>query len=221
MLVPSMTLQEIKHALITDYSREMKLKFKGLHVCIRGKWLRNGQKDFIETISHISKSRNHWRIIVQMKGQFASIMPYMVAYDHVGITASHITDPSGSMEMLNFNTHFFKRYRERMNLDIEKPEEVVKYFFKRNPRVITGYYPMPDGTNQLFCPINGGVGLGYYHEESGVLQFKTFVDDSLLRENQKRDLARIWRGAMSESDKKAVEEMHRIYANAWWWDYAA
>ncbi len=220
MLVPSMTLEEIKHALQNDFRHELTRKVVGMPQGIARKWSQGGRKDYIETISHISKSKNHWRILVKVWDGHISIMPYMMAYDKVGITASHITDPSGTMDLLHFNTHFFKRYRERLNLDIEKPEDVIKQFFRKNTSILTGYYPMPDGTHQLFCPILGGLALGKFHEGLGIKQFKTFVDDSLLHENQKRDLAKVWRSALDQVDKKMMVRLMALYGNTWWNSYA-
>jgi len=125
------------------------------------------------------------------------------------------------MELLHFNTHFFKRYRERLQLDIEKPEDVIKQFFRKNTTILTGYYPMPDGTHQLFCPILGGLALGKFHEALGIKEFKTFVDDSLLHENQKRDLAKVWKGVIADVDNKMMIRLMALYGNTWWGSYAA
>jgi hypothetical protein len=99
---------------------------------------------------------------------------------------------------MHFNTHFFKRYRERGKIAIEKPEDLVKFFFRKNLVLLPCYFPREDGTQQLFTPLLGGVGLGNYHEETGICEFKTFGDNSLLRQDQKEEIVNIWTATVNE-----------------------
>lgn len=201
MLVPSMTLQEIKNSLILDYQRELKMKLTGIYLSAEGKWFRNGRKAFAETVSFVTKSKNHWRISVQMDNRGAySVTPYLIAYDNVGIKAFHFIDPLGSGALLYFNTHFFKRYRERRKIDIEKPEDVVKHFFKHNPHIIPYRYQDTDGTQKLFIPFDNGVGLGKFNEAVSAFEFKTFVDDDLLRQEQWQSIINVYNNVIDLLD---------------------
>ena len=65
MLVPSMSLQEIRKALVTDYENELHGKLKAIEISSKGKWIRNGRKDFTETIMFTTKSKNNWRITIE------------------------------------------------------------------------------------------------------------------------------------------------------------
>jgi hypothetical protein len=85
-----------------------------------------------------------------------------------------------------FTTHFFKRFKERLKLDITKPEELVKFFFKKNLFMMPAQLDMPNGTKQIFAPLFGGVGLGVYHEKEDIYEFKTFVNNGLLKDSQKQ-----------------------------------
>jgi hypothetical protein len=119
-------------------------------------------------------------------------------------------DPDGfSPSLMHFNTHFFKRYRERGKVDIEKPEDLVKFFFKKNSVLIACYYPREDGTQQLFTPLAGGVGLGNYHEESDICEFKTFVDHSLLGEDQKIQIMDIWTQTLTELTEEITRRIRK------------
>jgi len=194
MIVPSMTLPEIRKALVADYDRELKVKMNALRISSEGKWARTGRKDFAETIQFTTQSGNQWRITVECKKGNIVTLPYLVAYDDKGITAWHFLAYFGSDRLMYFNTHFFKRYKERGKIGIEKPEDVVKHFFRKNIVVFPSYYPMEDGTKQLFCSVFGGVGLGKFHNDADVgeiYEFKTFVDNSLLREDQKLQIQEI------------------------------
>ncbi|HCN82969.1 MAG TPA: hypothetical protein DIT07_05015, partial [Sphingobacteriaceae bacterium] len=147
----------------------------------KGKWIRNGRKDFTETISFTTKSRNDWRITIICRKAGVVTTPYLVWYNKIGITACSISEMYENTPLLFFNTHFFKRYKERGKVDIEKPEDVVKFFFKKNIHFTPCYEPREDGIPQLFIPVNGGVGLGNYYLETDICEFKTFVDNGLLR----------------------------------------
>ncbi len=205
MLVPSMTLQEIRRVLIADYEKELKGKLKAIGISSAGKWMRNGRKDFVETIAFTTKSRNNWRITIHYRNGHLTTIPYLIYFNNRGITASHFLPDFGTDKLMHFNTHFFQRYKERGKIDIEKPEDLVKSFFRKNLVMLPCYYPMPDGRNQLFCPLHGGVGLGTYHEEGEIHEFKTFVDNSLLREEQKQQIQEIYMETMEE----LVAEMKR------------
>ena len=192
MIVPNMSLPEIRKAVSDDLDSEIKRKMQSIKITHQGKWIRNGRRDFVETISFASKTRNNWRITITCNRNGVQSVPYLVSYNNIGITASHIDPECPSSSLMHFNTHFFKRYRERARVAIEKPEDLVKFFFKKNTVLLACYYPREDGTQQLFTPLAGGVGLGNYHEEPDICEFKTFVDDSLLGENQKIQIMNIW-----------------------------
>ena len=123
MIVPSMTLPEIRKSVLADFDGEIKSKIQSINVTYQGRWLRNGRKDFVETISYPVKSKNNWRITVSCGATGVNTVSYLISYNNIGITASHIPielEPT----LMHFNTHFFKRYRERGKISIEKPEEV-------------------------------------------------------------------------------------------------
>ncbi|MBC8045836.1 MAG: hypothetical protein H7Y00_03520 [Fimbriimonadaceae bacterium] len=205
MLVPNMTLHEIRNAVINDYVQEIKNKLELIKITYPGKLMRNGYKDIVETITFNAKSRNNWRITIVCKKGKLSSTPYLVAYDNIGITASHIPYFYNPYRFMHFNSHFFKRYRERAKIKIEKPEDLVKYFFRKNFFLIPCYVPREDGTQQLFTPLADGVALGNYHPGSEIYEFKTFVDFSLLREDQKKQGAEI----LTDTIKDVENEMKR------------
>ncbi len=198
MIVPNMSLPEIRKSVLDDFAGEIKSKIESIKVTHKCKWIRNGRKDFVETIHFPVKSKNNWRITVNCNKMGVTATPYLISYNKIGVTASHISLDSFSTSLMHFNTHFFKRYRERGKIAIEKPEELVKFFFKKNTVLLSCYFPREDGTQQLFTPLAGGVGLGNYHLESDICEFKTFVDDGLLRQDQKDEICNIWTTTLNE-----------------------
>jgi hypothetical protein len=205
MIVPNMSLTEIRKSVFDDFVCEVKSKVQSVKVTHHSKWIRSGRKDFVETILFPVKSRNNWRMTIDCNKNSVTAMPYLISYNNIGLTASHIPLDDDSMPLMHFNTHFFKRYKERGRVAVEKPEDLVKRFFRKNNFLFPCYYPRKDGSLQLFTPLAGGVGLGNYHEESDICEFKTFVDDSLLRDDQIVEIYNIW----SETIKELMDEMQR------------
>lgn len=213
MLVPTMTLPEIKHSLFRDYEGELHVKISALEAGAHRKWLTNGKKDFLETVVFTSKSKNIWRIFITGSNHGFSAMPYVIFYDNVGITASHLTTSPGKLSFVHFNTHFFKRYQERAKIDLDKPEDVVKLFFRKN-RVFAPYVEeLENGKLQLFIPLDDGIGLGTLHEDEDIFEFKTFVDNSLLKEDQKNKISDIYtqlmEGLLAELKKRTKRRSNK------------
>ena len=204
MIVPSMSLSEVKKSVYNDYEPEVKNKVESIKVVYKQKWIRNGRKDFAETVAFPVKSKNNWRITIICNNDYVTTIPYLISYDKHGITASCVADLQEG-HLLHFNAHFFKRFRERGKIDMDKPEQVIKLFFRKNQVLIPCYSPRENGTQQLFVPVNGGVGLGNYHLDTGICEFKTFVDNSLLGQDQRDEITQIW----TETANEFLVEMQR------------
>lgn len=198
MLVPSMSLLEIKKSVYNDYKPEIKNKVESIKTAYKAKWIRNGRKDFAETVAFPVKSRNNWRITIICNKNNVTTIPYLISQDKFGVTASYLLTDFPEMQLMHFNSHFFKRFRERGKIDMDKPDQVIKLFFRKNLSLIPCYSPREDGTQQLFVPVHGGVGLGNYHPDTQICEFKTFVDNSLLGQNQIDAVTQIWTDTMNE-----------------------
>jgi hypothetical protein len=198
MLVPTMSLTEIKKSVLNDYKPEIKNKEESIKMAYKQKWIRNGRKDFAETIAFPVKSKNNWRItIICEKGDVTTI-PYLISYDKFGVTASQLLTNTPDVQLMHFNSHFFKRFRERGKIDIDKPDQVIKLFFRKNQLLVPCFSPREDGTQQLFVPVQDGVGLGNYHPDTFICEFKTFVDNSLLGKDQLEAVNQIWSDTLTE-----------------------
>lgn len=209
MIVPSMSMTEIRKAALADFACEIKSKVQSIKVTYQGKWIRSGRKDFVETILFPVRSKNNWRITVACNKNGVNAIPYLISYNNIGITASHIPLDSDAASLMHFNTHFFKRYRERGRIAIEKPEDLVKFFFKKNAFLFPCYSPREDGTQQLFTPLAGGVGLGNYHEDPDICEFKIFVDNSLLGRDQQEAISSIWTDTLNELMAEMKRRMNK------------
>lgn len=204
MIVPAMTLKEIKKSLMKDYETELRTKLILSKATRQRKWMLNGRKNFIETIYFETASKNNWRITIQGTQGNIHTMPYLISYGERGIRADHIPWELTPLTFMHFNTHFFQRYRERAQIPDSKPEELVKLFFKKNLFMIpcTGDN---EGASQVFTPLFGGIGLGIYHEELDIFEFKTFVDNSLLKEEQLKKVYEIY----EDTYKRILEALQK------------
>jgi len=203
MIVPGMTLVEIKKSLLNDYNNGLHQKIRAIDIIYKRKFQLNKNHDFVETITYPAASKNDWRIIIYCTKNHVHTVPYLYSYDHVGITATHLNDMYTPLIFMHFNSHFFKRYKERIHLDIVKPQELVKLFFRKNTYILPCSDELEDGTKQVFSPLDGGVGLGIFHEADNIYEFKTFVDNSLLGDNQKKKITEIYRDTL----EKIVESL--------------
>jgi hypothetical protein len=199
MIVPGMSLPEIGKAIFTDYEGEIRPKMKGAEVMYKRRWVQNGKKDYWETITIPAKSKNDWRMTIRATDLGVVTEPYLIHYDKVGLTAWYVSEMANPKGVMYFNTHFFKRYRERLKLDIEKPEALVKNFFRKNHNsIIPCYTTEEDVKQQLFVPLDGGVGLGIYHGEDFIFEFKTFVSNDMLKEEQLQQVRDIYTDVMNQ-----------------------
>src|SRR5205085_6923321 len=105
MIVPSMTLPEIRKSVDEDYISDIKNKVASVEITSKGKWVRNGRKDFVETILVPSKSRNNWRITIKCDKNGVTAMPYLISWNDVGINATHMTFDYEPPTLLHFRTH--------------------------------------------------------------------------------------------------------------------
>jgi hypothetical protein len=191
MIIKGMTFAEIKKAVMHDYDLQLRPLINALHITYKRKWLLNNKKDCIETITYLTTTKNKWRIVVHCTKTSVHILPYLCIETNRGIAAVHITAELSPLAVMQFNTHFFQRFRERLKLTIEKTDELIKYFFKKNLYMIPSATELENGHVQVFTPLYGGVGLGVYHEKKDFFEVKTFVDFSLLRREQINEIINI------------------------------
>ena len=90
MIVPTMSLPEISKSVSNDFACEIKSKLQSINVTYHGKWIRNGRKDFVETILFPVKSKNNWRITITCNNNGVNAVPYLISYNNIGITALHV-----------------------------------------------------------------------------------------------------------------------------------
>lgn len=148
-------------------------------------------KEYIKVCKTKSPRKNNWIFLLQKdpiytkyksvsNTSFTMIVYY---YTDKGFRVFKVV-PSSKGEGLQridiYNSHLFKRYAERMGLDITKPIEVAIEFFKNN-NSSTGRISKEDNCS-LASICKDGLLLGESKEQ--YLIYKTFVSRDLLFKNQ-------------------------------------
>ena len=103
-----------------------------------------------------------------------------------------------------------------MKLNIEKPEDLIKHFVKKNIFMIPHTLENECGKGRVFTRLDSGAGLGLgnYYEQDDIYEFKTFVDESLLTDNQKNKMNEIffeyYNKFMNTYDKRLPSKLYKI-----------
>jgi len=186
MLVPSMSYDEIIAEVNSDYIALLKLmNYKMRNIGFRMKRL--GETRFTETFHMKSERLNEWTVIVNITPFETAFCFYLKSFDSQGIVAYRIVQEGDAFMLVKFNSHFFRRYRERMELEITKPEQVMKHFFKNN---MDEKHAMSDehsnGAQLAFFSYPNGMGVGRFDADKNVVHMKTFITIALFNEQQKR-----------------------------------
>ena len=187
MLVSTMNVDEVCRELLLEWEPVSK---RGLSLAalfndeLKRKHLTKGAK----TTQYVSPRNNTW-LFIFTRTDGTHVNPVLYFYNESGITAYHIAYRREHRLIIIQTGHFFKRYHERLALDMIKPLEVVKYYFRHNDT----YQPAISHTadeHSCLCmtEVNGGAALGYYIEEKNYLCMKTFVSHEMLGKSQKNIL---------------------------------
>lgn len=152
---------------------------------------------------------------VQTTENCNQVLSYLCFFDKIGIAVYYLTTNLEPTDFIYFTTHFFKRYRERLKLNHEKPEELVKHFVKKNIFMIPHAQENEGEQPRVFTRLDSGagLGLGIYHDEDDIYEFKTFVDESLLTQNQKNKMAEILIKHAERFNKELEKRLPRILHN--------
>jgi hypothetical protein len=109
-----------------------------------------------------------------------------------------------------FNGHVFKRYRERMGLEIDDPKKVIEHYFERNPDMNFCAMPIRDGYQQVIGMIPDGFLLGEAVTLEAIFLNKTFISTQTANQFHQQMLleleATLLTGMLRE-DGTLVEDM--------------
>ena len=225
MIVPSMNYEETAIEIFSDHVEVFNLYKTKLNIqAAMAK--RTNHYYWVETLRVKTKRNNEWRITVNYTPIKREIAIYLKVHDQAGLVAYCVTLLQDEVALVvKYTPHFFRRYNERMNLGLTKPEEILKHFFKNNSAVIPSCNEeeMSDGGRLAFFSFNNGIGLGRFYPEQLTIQMRTYIAGHILNKGQQtqvdflrkeeEELGYYKKTAFVETAKKSLANHAKAYEN--------
>ena len=182
MLVPAMTLEEIRKEIDKDYPILYRKLFYIMHDMERS--LRNNIKKegFVSFSEYYSKFKNHWIYRLYITKKISEFKAMLVYFNNKGLAALSVTDD----QKIIFHTgHFFKRYNERLQLGLNTPNEIIRVYLNDNdPLHFEKLDEIAPGIFKIFCVIPSGIILGMYNKNLMLIKANTFIPNNMLSKTQ-------------------------------------
>jgi hypothetical protein len=183
MLVPKMNLAEIRKEIDKDFEivvRKSLFVLKDLkkeHAPLR-------QKRIIEVYDYFSKFKNNW-IFKWDVDKKVTLPVYLVWYiGDRGLTA--IQAFPNHPGLFYYTSHYFKRYNERLNLEINDPKKLLHVFMENHLAYSFQYLEeIAPGVWKFFAYTKNGVALGTYIQAQDCYKMNTFITHDMLKGDQK------------------------------------
>lgn len=112
--------------------------------------------------------------------------------------------------LVRYTSHFFSRYRERLNLSTKNLTDTMKYFFTYSGNV--NAYPsgeeIADGVYPVQSVLPEGMGLGFSDRNKGLLVMNTFISKNEMRDDQSdlwKTMLDEYRESLSDGDLSSTE----------------
>ena len=195
MLVPAMNSKEITNEILRDWEKLTKTTVDRLtdeYDRERRKFKIDKAKTYPKAYPVKTASKNTWIVFLQ---KAPAIPKYKNVYDAVGCCVVYYYSTKGikafrynSTEkyLEVFNGHFFARYNERLQLDLNSPVEAIKRFFN-NSGYLQCQIIKKDGKEYSTGLCREGMALGEYNSNMDVpwMIHKTFIHHDLKGHQQK------------------------------------
>jgi hypothetical protein len=203
MLVPSMTVDEIKKEINKDFPILVR---KMGYVCeeIKKKWKKDKKPEgFVQFFDYNSKYKNHWIYRIQRFKKFSNASAMLLYYNgkgHAGISASK------DIGIIYHTGHFFLRYNERRNLQLKSLDEIVRAYMNENFNIeYLDLDQISDDVTTIFGETESGIVLGTYNSRLDFLKLNTYLPHHMLSKNQSQKLLEL-----KEAMQKYQDESHLI-----------
>ena len=154
MIVPSMTLEEIRKEIEKDYPiliRKMTYVAQDLEKTEQSRQ----EKGFERFYDYCSKYKNQWiyRLHITKKvSECAAMLVYHSGKGHAAITAS------AEMSIIYHTGHFFERYNERCKLGLKTINDIIRaYMSENNIYDFQRIEEIEQGIFKIFCLIQSGI----------------------------------------------------------------
>jgi hypothetical protein len=181
MIVSSMTYDEIRKEIQTDLV-SVRRKAKYVEAELEKKMKRNKLKTLSHIYDYNSPNKNKW--IVKMEIRTKNVALTFLTYfylDNKIVAIQVINNPF----LLYYTSHFFKRYKERLKLDIIKPEDIIRKYLSDSTNFIPKVLEIVDiNLFKMYILCGQGTILGTLHLNSGICKMNTFLSEDMLKSDQ-------------------------------------
>jgi hypothetical protein len=181
MIVSSMTYIEIRKEVQNDLVSVIK-KSKYVEAELEKKMKRNKLKTITHIYDYCSPNKNNW--IVKMEIGKKKVSRDFVTYFYIDdkIVAVQVLDIP---YILYYTSHFFKRYKERLKLDIIKPEEIIRKYLNDSTNFVPKVLEIVDNNLlKMYIVCNQGTILGTLHTDTFICKMNTFLSSEMLKTDQ-------------------------------------
>lgn len=185
MFVSTMTDAEKRKQAIEDAFEVNKYLIIDVYKKVKKEIRRFSNFPRVFKLSYITKNRNKYYILIKAESRNVISKPfwfhaYTIMDSNEGKYAMIAVLQNGIVETFQiYAPHLFARYTQRYGVQLYE-EERIHRFFEDNITLEYGGARIKDG--KVFARVKGGALFG--DAVGDILIFKTFVDDTLLRQEQ-------------------------------------
>ena len=182
MIVPSMTLEEIRKEIEKDYPilyRKLGYMSEDMRKKLSKQQLLNGYETFFD---YRSKYKNQWvnRICVfKPHVNIQCMLVYHNGKGHVGIVVT------AKRNLIYHTGHFFSRFNERKNLGLVTFHDIIcHYLTESNAIDIQEMEEVAPGVFTMFAVVPSGIIMGTVHRPFSLIKANTFLSHEMLNHRQ-------------------------------------
>jgi hypothetical protein len=187
MLVPSMTLQEIRKEINKDFPILFRKTIYVLQKLEKQLQKAEKKKGFTAFYNYCSKYKNQWiyRLNITKKQSLSTCMLlYHNGRGHIAIATTQ------NLNLIYHTPHFFERYNERLQLGLKTQNEIYQSYMNETPTYkFQNLEEISPGIFTMFCVIDSGIILGIHNEPLKMIKANTFLTHDMLRKDQRELMA--------------------------------
>jgi hypothetical protein len=175
--------------IYAEIMRDMEVLSRKSHaqaILFQNEMRRKGLKRELRSVQYETAAHNMWTLQFIVFPDKIAKAYYLLTQDEIGQVVYMLNFHDGVRhEVMKFNSHFLKRYRERAHPELEKTKDLVKYFFSHNSEWKWGETEdMEDGSSLLSLAYPEGLAIGWHLAENKFAHIKTFLTHDMLSESQ-------------------------------------
>jgi len=178
-----MTYQEIRKELIIDFPIAFK---KSDYVIeeVEKKMRKFKLKTHLHVYDYLSRNKNKWIIKVDVREK--DVVRFFMTYFYTTENKIAAVGVIDGKQLLYFTSHFFKRYNERLKLNLVVPEDIIRHYVKNSSAGLTVDYlgVVKENIVKVFISVKQGIILGNLHYDIQFCKMNTFITHEMLKEDQ-------------------------------------